>query len=183
MERRLKSLAAITDHACDQCGQSAATIEPSGLSYALLCSKCGTTHGELLSPATKFVEDTVRLFGAPTEPVFIPRAMLTGNAMKRDDLFPSKYLKASDLNGKPAVVQIEDAAVEPLKTLDGKTNEKLVLTLKGYRKAFVLNVTNFDAIAAIHGDETDEWPGKTIELYPTTTSMGGKTMPCIRVRP
>jgi hypothetical protein len=30
--------------------------------------------------------------------------------------------------------------------------------------------------------ETDGWPGKSIELYPSRTSMGGKTMDCIRVR-
>jgi hypothetical protein len=34
------------------------------------------------------------------------------NAMKRDDLFPSKYAKCADLKGKPRVVEIEQAPVE-----------------------------------------------------------------------
>ena len=39
---------------------------------------------------------------------------------KRDEVFPSKYLKASDLNGKPITVTIESAVLETLKTLDGQ---------------------------------------------------------------
>jgi hypothetical protein len=29
---------------------------------------------------------------------------------------------------------------------------------------------------------TDAWPGHPIELYPTVTQMGAKTVPCIRIR-
>jgi hypothetical protein len=72
--------------------------------------------------------------------------------------------------------------VEDLKTMDGKTNSKLVVTFKGRKKALVVNRTNYDAVADLHGEETDGWPGKSIELYPSRTSMGGKTMDCIRVR-
>ena len=108
--------------------------------------------------------------------------MMKGAAMKRDDVFPSKYLKASDLNGKPIAVEIMDSAVEQLKTLDGKTQDKLILNFKGYKKGLVLNRTNYDAIADIHGEETDDWEGKIIELYPTKTAMGGKTVACIRIR-
>ena len=32
------------------------------------------------------------------------------------------------------------------------------------------------------GDETDNWPGHRIELYPDKTQMGGKPVDCIRVR-
>ena len=112
--------------------------------------------------------DTVRVFGAPREPVIVTRAMRE-TEMKRDDLFPSKYLRAS-------------TSVEDLKTMDGKTNSKLVVTFKGRKKSLVMNRTNYDAVADLHGEETNHWPGKTIELYPTRTSMGGKTMECIRVR-
>ena len=57
-----------------------------------------------------------------------------------------------------------------------------VVTFKGRKKSLVMNRTNYDAVADLHGEETNDWPGKTIELYPTRTSMGGKTMDCIRVR-
>jgi hypothetical protein len=102
--------------------------------------------------------------------------------MKRDDLFPSKYLRASDLAGKPAAVVIATTTSEDLKDMSGKTVSKLVVTFKDRKKALVMNRTNYDAVADLHGEETDNWPGKSIELYPTKTSMGGKTMDCIRIR-
>ena len=170
------------EDACDQCGAAAATIEESpGGGYALLCARCGASHGELPQTTIDFLADTVRVFGAPREPVIVTRAMRE-TEMKRDDLFPSKYLRASDLAGKSTVVEISSTSVEDLKTMDGKANSKLVVTFKGHKKSLVMNRTNYDAVADLHGEETNDWPGKTIELYPTRTSMGGKTMDCIRVR-
>ena len=43
---------------------------------------------------------------------------------KRDDVFPSKYLKAADLGGKPLTVTIEDAPLEELKSAEGKSQTK-----------------------------------------------------------
>lgn len=101
---------------------------------------------------------------------------------KRDDVFPSKYLKASDLNGKACVVRITSAPIEQLKTPDGKQDTKTVLYFRSGKKVLPLNRTNWDAVANIAGDDTDEWPGTEIELYPTTTEMKGKVVDCIRVR-
>ena len=104
--------------------------------------------------------------------------------MKRDDLFPSKYLKCADLKGKPRVVEIEHAPIETLKNPKGEEQRKVVLYFKGAKKALPLNLTNFDAVAEITGsDETNDWPGTRIELYPATTMMGGKVTDCIRIRP
>src|SRR5262249_36484894 len=104
--------------------------------------------------------------------------------MKRDDLFPSKYLKCADLKGKPRVVEIEHVPIETLKNPKGEEQRKVVLYFKGAKKALPLNLTNFDAVAAIAGtDETNDWPGTKLELYPTTTMMGGKITDCIRIRP
>lgn len=100
---------------------------------------------------------------------------------KRDDLFPSKYLKAADLQGKPRVVEIEDA---PTETFGGGEERKTVLHFRGGRlKPFPLNFTNWNAVADIAGDDTDDWRRHQIELYPTTTEMKGKIVDCIRIRP
>src|SRR5262252_1597707 len=104
--------------------------------------------------------------------------------MKRDDLFPSKYAKVADLKGRPRVVEIERAPVETLKNQKGEEQQKVVLYFKGAKKGVPLNLTNYDSVAAIAGsDETNDWPGTKIELYPTTTMMGGKVTDCIRIRP
>jgi hypothetical protein len=103
---------------------------------------------------------------------------------KRDEVFPSKYLKASDLNGKPITVTIENADLETLKSLEGKEQTKTILSFKRAKKTLPLNATNWDAVAAATGeDDTDRWPGHAIEIYPTTTTMQGKTVDCIRIRP
>ena len=48
--------------------------------------------------------------------------------------------------------------MEDLKTMDGKTNSKLVVTFKGRKKSLVMNRTNYDAVADIHGEETNHGP-------------------------
>ena len=102
--------------------------------------------------------------------------------MKRDDVFPSKYLKAADLNGKPVTVTIKNAPYETLKSSEGKEQGKTVLYFVRGKKALPLNIVNWDSVAEICGDDTDAWPGHPIELYPTVTQMGPKTVPCIRIR-
>jgi hypothetical protein len=101
---------------------------------------------------------------------------------KRDDVFPSRFLRAADLKGKPVTVTIEQAVLETLK--GGDTEEtKTVLNFAGTKKCLPLNRTNWDAVADVTGeDDSDAWRGHKIELYPTTTEMKGKPVACIRVR-
>ncbi len=41
-------------------------------------------------------------------------------------------------------------------------------------KPYLRNMTNWDSVAAVSGDDTDDWPGHCIELYPATTELKGK---------
>jgi hypothetical protein len=100
--------------------------------------------------------------------------------MKRDEVFPSKYLKASDLNGKPVVVTIRDAQFEVLKNPKGEEQSKTVLYFASKKKSLPLNVVNWDSVADILGGDTEDWIGGKIELYPTKTEMAGKPCDCIR---
>jgi len=101
---------------------------------------------------------------------------------KRDEVFPSKYWKASDLKDGPRTFKIERAPIETLKSPDGKEERKTVLYFEGAQKLLPLNRTNWDSTADICGDDTDDWPGHKIELYGSTTSLKGKTVACVRVR-
>ncbi len=103
--------------------------------------------------------------------------------MTRDQAFPSKYLKAADLKGKPFTVTIDRAPFEMLKGLDGEEQHKTVLHFRGTEKMMPLNSTNWDSVAEITGcPDSDDWPGQRIELYPTKTHLGGKQVDCIRIR-
>jgi hypothetical protein len=78
--------------------------------------------------------------------------------MKRDDLFPSKYVKCADLKGQPRVVEIRSAVLEILKNQQGQEQRKIVLYFAGIKKAMPLNLTNYDSIAGILNDEeTNNW--------------------------
>jgi hypothetical protein len=101
----------------------------------------------------------------------------------RDDIFPPKYLKASDLNGQPLTLVIKRAPVEALTSPDGKQERKTVLYFDGVPKKLPLNQTNWDAVVDVTGEaDSDDWPGQKVEVYPTTTQMGGKTVDCVRIR-
>jgi hypothetical protein len=103
--------------------------------------------------------------------------------VSKSEAFPSKYLKASDLGDQPAIATIKVAALENIKGFDGKEQPKVVCYFSKHFKPLPLNRTNFDSIMDIAGsDETDDWAGTKIELYPSETAMNGKILDCIRIR-
>ena len=57
----------------------------------------------------------------------------------------------------------------------------LVVYFRGKQKALVLNKTNASYLAAAISDETDDWPGHEIVLYPTKVNFQGKMVDAIRV--
>lgn len=100
--------------------------------------------------------------------------------MNLNKAFPSLYLKAADLNGAAVTVTIREVKVEPV----GRNKEmKLVAYFMGKEKGVVLNVTNARKIAEIAGSQdTEDWGGTMVALYPTETEFAGETVECIRVR-
>jgi hypothetical protein len=101
----------------------------------------------------------------------------------REELFPSKYLKAADLKGKAVVVNIASAPIETLKTPNGSEERKTVLYFSnGAKKVLPLNRTNWDSVASICGENSDDWPGQEIELFPSTTELRGEVVGCVRIR-
>jgi hypothetical protein len=100
---------------------------------------------------------------------------------KRHEVFPTRGLAAADLNGKPATLTIVRAPIETLKNKNGE-DTKTVLYFRETQKVLPLNRTNWDSCADICGDDSDDWPGHQIEIYPTTTPFGAEVVPCVRIR-
>ena len=101
---------------------------------------------------------------------------------KRHEVFPTRFLSATDLNGKPIVLTITDAPQETLKNKNGE-EVKTVLYFKGTKKTLPLNRTNWDSVVDITGeDDSINWPGHKVEAYPTTTQFGADVVDCIRLR-
>ena len=95
--------------------------------------------------------------------------------------FPSKYVKASDLKGQNVIVVIGQVTFERIGTND--KDDKPVLYFQGKSKGMVLNKTNATNIAHLYGDDTDDWAGREIVLFPAMVDFQGKTVEAIRVRP
>jgi hypothetical protein len=100
--------------------------------------------------------------------------------MKIGDVFPSNYLKASDLNGSVVPVTIDHVAIEAV----GREKEsRPVLYFVGKSKGVVLNKTNAKKIAELAGtDETDDWAGIQIALFPAMVEFQGESVESIRIK-
>lgn len=101
--------------------------------------------------------------------------------MDIDSAFPSKYIKASDLQGREVTVAMSQVVIEAV----GRNNsdKKPVLYFQGKEKGLVLNKTNSKAISSAYGGDTSRWMGQPVVLYPAMTDFSGEQVPCIRIRP
>jgi hypothetical protein len=97
--------------------------------------------------------------------------------MKLNQVFPSNYLKADDLQGREAKVTIRDCKMEKMGDED-----KLCIHFVGKDKGMICNKTNANRIAHYFGDDTDGWIGKQIILGVELVDFQGKTTEAIRVK-
>lgn len=98
--------------------------------------------------------------------------------MKANDAFPSKYIAAADLQGTDRVVKITHVATDEI---GGK--QKFICYFAGAKKGLVLNKTNFNTIVKVTGqDDTDDWTGCEICLYPTMVDFQGDQVDAVRVK-
>jgi hypothetical protein len=164
------------------CHDNVAIIrEGRGPHYAqLLCVECHRHRGWLPHVVAAFLTKTVRSLGVPNGPFLIRDAKRQGahQAMNRAELYPSRFLKHADLKGRTCTVVIDQITLEDV----DEEKQKPVLHFKYRQKGLVLNATNYDLIADSYGDETDDWAGQPIELYPTRVPFKGKLVDAIRVR-
>ncbi len=99
--------------------------------------------------------------------------------MNINEAFPSKWLKAADIKGRPPVaVVISNITMEEVGDDNGL---KPVVYFQGKEKGVVLNKTNGAMIANTYGPETDGWIGKTILLRCEAVPFKGQIVDSIRV--
>jgi arabinogalactan endo-1,4-beta-galactosidase len=97
--------------------------------------------------------------------------------MKMNEIYPSKYLKADDLQGREVRVIMQAVELEKI----GDDN-KPVLYFKGKDKGVVLNKTNAGTISSAYGDDTDDWFDQPLILFSVMVDFQGKVAPAIRCR-
>lgn len=97
--------------------------------------------------------------------------------MKSNQVFPSRWIKADDLQGKRIRVTIDDVRMEEIGGED-----KPVLHFQGKDKGMICNVTNWGRLAVgLGSDESDDWHGRDILLQAEPVSFQGKTVMGLRV--
>jgi hypothetical protein len=84
--------------------------------------------------------------------------------------------------GEDLTVRIDFVQVEEVHGAQGKKDMCTVAHLKG-QKPMILNVTNSKSIAKLYGPYIEDWAGKPITLFASTTRLAGETVECLRIRP
>lgn len=120
--------------------------------------------------------------------------------MKVSEVYPSNFISAGDLDGKELRLTIERVEDKnKVKREDGTPIDRIVIYFKGTPRGFVAGKTSARTIRLEHGNDMENWVGKQITIYPTTTKIAkawaeksgvpvledhGKsvTVPCIRVK-
>ena len=100
-------------------------------------------------------------------------------------LFSKDFIGAWDLKDKDVTVTIKSVKGGELTAPGGKKSKKPVIYMNNTEKGFAINSTNGKTIATMYGNFVQDWVGKRITLYKSTTRNpdGGGQVECIRVRP
>jgi hypothetical protein len=96
----------------------------------------------------------------------------------------NEFLAAYDLPTDRTATIKRVRGVELPGTAEIKASKRPVIEFEKTAKKLIVNATNGKTIAAMYGPNVEEWKGKRITLYATTTkAKGGGIVECVRVRP
>jgi hypothetical protein len=83
-----------------------------------------------------------------------------------DDLYPSRFLKASAFNGKRVTLTIAGCRREELEGEDKKKEIKAIVSFKETERELVACKTNGICFLHMFGNSLAGWVGKRVILYP-----------------
>lgn len=97
-----------------------------------------------------------------------------------DQLFPNRFLKAGEFQGRDVTLKIKGVKIE---TLQGDKGEEVkgILSFEATTKQLVLNKTNGLCLKALFGRDTSAWIGKRVTFWPAPIDFGDAEI-AIRVR-
>jgi hypothetical protein len=180
------------------CGSMAAVIGPgAGPHRARLdCAYCGKFRSWLPALAAEALVHTVTAYRGwpdvavqPLSPEFnfeeerkATQPKIEGKPMvKISETFPSRFLKAPDLQGEDRKVVIQGVVNEKL-GVGPDASLKPVVTYRGWIKVQPLNKSVSNFVAGALGDDSDNWIGKHVILYEATESFQGTPHQVVKIR-
>ena len=104
--------------------------------------------------------------------------------MNINDMKESRFVAQKDVR-EPKTLTISKLGQDNVAGEDKPEELRWVLYFKEASKGLVLNQTNSQLAAMVTGsEESDDWPGKKVELFvDPTISYGGKIVGGVRIRP
>jgi hypothetical protein len=84
-------------------------------------------------------------------------------------------------NGQDMTVTIKYVQKETITMMGGK-KEDHSLAYMVETKPLILNVTNQKTIEKLYGPYIEDWAGRRITLYASTTKLGSEMVECLRIR-
>ncbi len=93
-----------------------------------------------------------------------------------DELYPGRFIKASEFKGKQVTLRITAVRIEEL-IGDKGPQIKGVISFHKTEKQWAINRTNGECVKAMFGSKVQAWVGKRVTLFPALHD--GE--PCIRV--
>ncbi len=104
--------------------------------------------------------------------------------MELDELYPSKYLRGSDLQGHFVNVKIERVALERFYDQQSRSEiEKLVVYLVGKKKALIAGKSlAYEIAGACKSNNTDTWPDQEFVLFTERKLIFGRELDVLRAK-
>lgn len=100
-----------------------------------------------------------------------------------DQLFPGRFIKAGEMDGKPATLTIKDVYLDQLEGEDGREKPQAVVAFEEVNREWALNKTNAQCLVAMWGPDSGDWVGKRVTLYPEPDASGlSDSGVCIRIK-
>lgn len=110
-----------------------------------------------------------------------PQPKVLPKPVSWDELYPGRFLKASDFKGKQVTLRISAVNLEELASDDGGAKVKGVISFEKTDKMLALNRTNGICLKAMFGKKVQEWVGRQVTLFPTEVKAFGNIEDAIRV--
>lgn len=104
--------------------------------------------------------------------------------MKVSEMYPSRYATGADLQGRAHELTIQTVRAEKMRPSQAAEEvTKFVVYFVEAKRGVVLNKTLAQQIAKITGsDDTDDWEGKRVTIYPEPVTVAGTPRVAIRAR-
>jgi hypothetical protein len=100
------------------------------------------------------------------------------------DTYGGRFMKGTDLAGRPHLVTIERAVFEKLPDFNNpnQQNDRLILSFAETGKDVAVNATSARVLMAAFGEDERAYLGKQVVLFPQSVNVGGQLRESVMIR-